>query len=56
MACMSHECVCGFSESNNSAGPFTCPRCGKDLVHVYDEPGDDQAETWAETDEEVSHG
>ena len=38
MACMSHECVsCNWAAFNNSRGPSSCPKCGGEVTHLFDE-------------------
>ena len=40
MACMEHSCSrCNFATFNNeSGGPYSCPKCGAELRHYFDEP------------------
>ena len=55
MACMEHSCLCGFSTFNNdSRSPSTCPKCGHELSHYFDEPECDE-EADNERDEYNEH-
>ena len=43
MSCMEHTCTrCGHMDFNNSTRtPSVCPRCGEDMMHVWDEQYDE---------------
>lgn len=42
MACMEHWCIeCNYTEFNNSHGPLSCPKCGGEMRHTFDEPSDE---------------
>lgn len=49
MSCMEHSCLkCGWMEFNNSHGPSSCPKCGGDMAHEWDEANDNREDLFSE--------
>ena len=42
MSCMTHSCrSCGYEDFNNETrSPVSCPQCGGEMGHYFDEPED----------------